>query len=115
MLVQELPAGQWTCGGQDITDRVLPCLARVSVPAGVLSEEARALYVKAMHQAFEEALPSGELRPLQLSVILEEVPDGFWGVNREIWRLPDFTQAAGFQHLRKSKLQSKRSACTADT
>lgn len=102
VLVQELSAGQWTCGGQDVTDRVLPCMARVSVPAGVLDDASRALYVKAMQHAFEQALPAGEQRVLQLSVILEEVPDGFWGVNQQLWRLPDFALAAGFKHLQKS-------------
>lgn len=80
--MQELFAGQWTCGGLDVTDRMLPCMARVSVPAGVLNEASRALYVKAMHHAFAQALPAGERRALQLSVILDEVPDGYWGVNQ---------------------------------
>lgn len=100
VLVQELPAGQWICGGLDVTDLVIPCMARVSVPAGVLDEAARALYVRLLHEAFAQALPAGELRSVQLSVILEEVPDGHWGVNGDVWRLPDFVRAAGFAHLR---------------
>lgn len=102
VVVHELSAGQWTCGGRDVTDHVLPCMARVSVPAGVLNTESRKLYVTAMHHAFEQALPAEDVRALQLSVILEEVPDGFWGVNQQLWSLQDFTLAAGFKHLGKS-------------
>lgn len=102
VLVQELPSGQWTCGGLDVTDRVLPCMVRVSLPAGVLNETGRALYVQLLHDAFVQSLPADEQRPLQLSVILEEVPDGFWGVNQQLWRLPEFVLAAGFKHLQKS-------------
>ena len=101
VLVQELPSGQWTCGAQDVTDRVLPCMARVSLPAGVLNEAGRALYVKLLHDAFMQSLPEDECRALQLSVILEEVPDGLWGVNQQLWRLPDFALAAGFKHLQQ--------------
>ncbi len=33
------------------------------------------------------------------SVMIGDVPDGAWGANGQIWRLPDFAKAAGYKHL----------------
>ncbi|CKU57569.1 Uncharacterised protein [Mycobacterium tuberculosis] len=33
------------------------------------------------------------------SVVLDEVPDGAWGVGGRIWTLPDFARNAGYAHL----------------
>jgi phenylpyruvate tautomerase PptA (4-oxalocrotonate tautomerase family) len=99
VLVTEAGAGAWTCGGLDVTNQVLPCFATIYLPAGVLDEAARTQYIALMQTAFERALPNGERRQLLTSVVLQEVPDGSWGVNGAIWRLPEFARAAGFAHL----------------
>lgn len=99
VLVEEVRPGAWTCGAADLGAHLLPCTARVYVPAGVLDEHSRAAYVQGLHEAFERALPAGEQRRLATSVTLHEVPDGAWGVNGSLWRLPEFAQAAGFAHL----------------
>ena len=39
------------------------------------------------------------MRLLPLSVIMEDVPDGFRGMNQQLWELPEFTMAAGFKYL----------------
>ncbi|MEJ6006116.1 tautomerase [Paucibacter sp. AS339] len=100
VMVEELAAGAWSCGGVDpALLLLLPCWALIYVPAGVLDAEARALYVAQVHAAFQAALPEGESRRLVSSVILHEVPDGCWAANGVIWPLAAMAQAAGYRHL----------------
>lgn len=99
VLVNEAAPGAWTCGGTDATAHVLPCIAMVYVPAGVLDDAARSRYVQQMHDAFERSLPPGDKRRLATSVVLHEVADGAWGASGAIWNLADFAKAAGFAHL----------------
>ena len=99
VVMDETEAGMWTCGGIDMTAQVLPCIAIVYVPAGVLDAPSRALYVKLMHDAFSRALPADDQRQLATSVILHDVADGTWGANGAIWTLVDQTKAAGYAHL----------------
>lgn len=82
-----------------MSTHVLPCIAIVYVPVGVLDEASKALYVKLLHSAFKQALPSDESRQLATSVILHEVANGMWGGNGAIWTLPDLAKAAGYAHL----------------
>jgi phenylpyruvate tautomerase PptA (4-oxalocrotonate tautomerase family) len=99
VLVDELAAGAWTCGGVDLSAQLLPCAVLASVPTGVLDETSRGLFVAGIHTAFKDALPPGDQRRLATSVVIHEVPDGAWGVGGDIWRLPDFARAAGYAHL----------------
>ncbi|NWA25578.1 tautomerase [Pseudomonas gingeri] len=99
VVIDEVDAGGWTCGGVDMMSQLIPCVAMVYVPAGVLDDEARSHYVQLMHAAFEESLPPDEKRQLATSVVLHEVADGAWGGNGAIWHLPQFAKAAGFTHL----------------
>ena len=101
VLIEEVAAGAWTCGGANVTAQMLPCVAQVYLPAGVLDDAARALYVQMLHQAFQQSMPAQDNRKLASSVVLHEVTDGTWGVNGAIWRLPQFAEAAGFAHLRE--------------
>jgi phenylpyruvate tautomerase PptA (4-oxalocrotonate tautomerase family) len=97
--IDEVDPTTWTCGGIDVRERLLPCLVVIYVPEGVLDDASRAIYVDLVHAAFKDALPAAEQRQLATSVILNDVPDGTWGVNGVIWRLPRFVQAAGYAHL----------------
>lgn len=97
--IEEVDAGGWTCGGSDLTSRMLPCMAMVHAPAGVLDEASRATYVQAIHDAFKQAQPEQDERQLATSIVLHDVADGTWGVNGAIWRLPQVAAAAGFLHL----------------
>ncbi|GKS98224.1 tautomerase [Acidovorax sp. SUPP3434] len=99
VLIDEIDPGSWTCGGADLTSQLLPCVAIVHVPAGVLDDASRALYVRELHDAFKHALPPEDTRPLASSVVLHEVADGAWGANGAVWTLPQFAKAAGFIHL----------------
>jgi phenylpyruvate tautomerase PptA (4-oxalocrotonate tautomerase family) len=97
--IDEVEPAAWTCGGIDVRERLLPCLVVIYVPEGVLDDASRAVYVGLVHAAFKNALPAEEQRQLATSVILNDVPDGTWGVNGAIWRLPNFAKAAGYAHL----------------
>lgn len=99
IVIDEAEPGSWTCGGIDVTAQILPCMVRIDVPAGVLDAAARARYVNLVHGALRAAAPSTERRRLSTSVIVHDVPDGCWGANGMVWRLPDFIHAAGFMHL----------------
>ncbi|AOY96019.1 tautomerase [Cupriavidus sp. USMAA2-4] len=100
--VEEVAAGGWTCGGADPGAGLLPCVVQACVPAGVLDDAARAEFVRLVHEAVQAARPAGDTRPLVTSVLLQEVPDGTWGVNGRIWRLADFAAAAGYAHLQQA-------------
>lgn len=100
VVIDEVAPGFWTCGGMDMTAQILPCIAMIYLPAGVLDAATRAHYVGLVHDAFRKALPPADQRRLVTSVIVHDVTEGSWGVNGAIWRLPDFAEAAGFSHLK---------------
>jgi len=99
VIVEEVEAGNWTCGGRDVSAAVIPIFVMVHVPSGVLDQASRALYVKLIDLAFRDALPASEKRKIATSVILNDVADGVWGAGGEIWHLPTFAARAGFEHL----------------
>ncbi|KMW45493.1 tautomerase family protein [Ralstonia insidiosa] len=99
VVVEEVAAGAWWCGGADLSAQIVPCLAFVCVPAGVLDAAARALFVQQMHDAFAQTLPAADGRRTVTSVVLHDVADGTWGVNGALWMLPDFARASGYAHL----------------
>ena len=99
VILEEVPATSWWCGGADVTTQMVPCLAVAHVPAGVLDGAARARFVQQMQEAFAQALPADDARRVVTSVMLHDVADGTWGVNGALWTLPDFARAAGYAHL----------------
>lgn len=99
VLIEEVDSEMWTCGGRDMSVEVLTCLAIVNVPAGVLVNESRALYVKLIHDAFAQSLPPEETRKLATSVILHDIVDGAWGGSGSIWDLQKLSKAAGYEHF----------------
>lgn len=99
VVLDEVEPGMLTCAGVDMTSQLLPCIAVVYVPQGVIDEQTRTLYARNMHEAFLRALPTDEKRRLITSVMLHDVVDGTWGVNGEIWTLPVLARAAGYVHL----------------
>ena len=100
VVVDEIAPGFWTYGEIDVTAQVLPCIAMIYLPAGVLDAATRARYPSLVHDAFRQALPAADQRRLATSVIVHDVMEGSWGANGPIWRLPDFADAAGFAHLK---------------
>ena len=99
LCLEEIESGMFACAGVDMSHQLLPCIAIVYVPSGVLAEQSRTLYHRMIHAALEESLPSGEQRQLVTSVILLDVPDGAWGGNGATLRLADLAKMAGYAHL----------------
>ncbi len=99
VVIEEVELGSWTCGGVDMTAHIIPCIAVIYLPAGVLDAASRSSYVELVHAAFKQALPESEKRQLSTSVMLHDVVDGTWGANGAIWKLPTFAKAVGFTHL----------------
>lgn len=99
VVIEETEAGMWTCGGVDMSSQILTCFAMVNVPSGVLDASTRALYVKLMQDAFKEAQPAEDKRPVVSSVILNDVEEGTWGGNGTIWTLAALSKTAGYAHL----------------
>ena len=99
VLIEEVQADQWLCGGVAPHAQVVPCMVIVKVPAGVLDAPMRQRYVSELHGALQSNLAAGDQRRLLSSIQIEEVVDGTWGANGEIWHLADFTRAAGYGHL----------------
>ena len=99
VLIEEVQADEWLCGGVAPHARFVPCMVVVKVPAGVLDAPMRQRYVSELHGALQSNLAAGDQRRLLSSIQIEEVVDGTWGANGEIWHLADFTRAAGYGHL----------------
>jgi len=98
IVVEEVKAGNWTCGGVDMSSQAVPVIVQVYVPHGVLDRETRNRYAAGIHRSLRAAVP-GEARRILVSSIFHEVPDGMWGINESIWRLHDFARHAGYMHL----------------
>ncbi len=97
--IDEVAQGMFTCGGVDMGNQVLACIAMVYLPTGVLDGASRTSYVAAVHTAFAALMATDDKRQLATSVVLHEIPEGQWGANGHLWRLPDFAKAAGYAHL----------------
>lgn len=113
VVIDEVEQGNWTLGGVDVLAQMLPCIAVVHVPAGVLDATSRAHYVQLMNDAFRQALPADDQRVLLTSVLLNDVADGTWGVNGAIWDLPMLARAAGFEHLQHLVASERRMSAAA--
>lgn len=99
VVIDEVEPGMLSCAGVDMTSQLLPCIALVYVPQGVLDAPSRALYVQRVHAAFAQVKPLTDKRRLVTSVMLHDVVDGTWGASGDIWTLPEFAKAAGYGHL----------------
>jgi phenylpyruvate tautomerase PptA (4-oxalocrotonate tautomerase family) len=99
VLIEEVRAADWLCGGISMHAHAIPCIVLVKVPAGVLDEPMRRDYVLALHQAIEKSAEPDDGRMLMTSIQLTDIADGTWGANGSHWRLADFTRAAGYGHL----------------
>lgn len=97
--IDEFKPGTFFAGGADPLAHVIPVVVFFHYPAGVLDETARTEAVRLLHEVIAAAKPAGDPRAIGTSVILTEVPDGAWGGNGALLRLPDLARAAGYKHL----------------
>lgn len=101
VIAEDIPPGYWRCGGSDDFLHFIPCLVQILAPAGVLDEQHRSRYAAVVHQAIQESLALPDTQRLAASIIVSDVADGTWGPNGQLWRLPQFVEAAGYSHLRE--------------
>jgi len=99
ILAEEVPSGQWICGGRSDFQQFIPCLVQILAPAGVLDEPHRARYAQVVNQAIVDALALPSTLRLAASIMVTDVADGSWGPNGELWQLPQFVKAAGYAHF----------------
>jgi phenylpyruvate tautomerase PptA (4-oxalocrotonate tautomerase family) len=102
VVIEEIKAGRFFAGGHDAVAHVLPVIVLFHVPAGVIDEAGRAEAVRLIQAAVAAARSDGDRRPVMTSVIVSEVADATWGVSGALWRLSDFTKAAGYKHLQRA-------------
>lgn len=99
VVVDEVEPRLFAVAGIDMSEHIVPCIAVVYVPEGVLDDTSRTLYLKLMHDAFKNSMPASETRRLATSVILNTVVDGTWGGNGMMLHLADLAKSAGYKHL----------------
>ena len=99
VLIEAVQADNWLCGGVGPHAHVVPCIVMVKVPAGVLDAPMRQRYVRGLHGAIKSSLAPDDQRQLLTSIQIQDVVDGTWGANGDVWQLADFTRAAGYGHL----------------
>ncbi|HEX7643941.1 MAG TPA: tautomerase [Burkholderiaceae bacterium] len=100
VLIEGIAPGCWTCGGVDMTTKLLPVMLQIHVPAGVIDDPGREAYAAAISSAVKSVF-SDEPRRIVISTVFSEVPDGFWGVGDKIWRLDEFARHARYRHLQQ--------------
>lgn len=99
VLIEEIKAGSFLMGGNDLTARLLPVMIEFYVPKGVLDDTSRADASRLMQAAITEAKAEGDPRPVVMSLIMCDVPDRTWGVAGALWQLDDFIKSSGYKHL----------------
>lgn len=99
VIIEEVKAGCFLLGGNDLTARVLPVVVMFHAPGGVLDPAARAEASRLMQAAVMAAKPDSDPRPVVTSLIMSDVPDGTWGVSGALWQLDDFVKSSGYKHL----------------
>lgn len=99
VIIEEVKAGCFPLGGNDLTARVLPAMVMFHVPRGVLDDASRAEAARLMQAAVPAAKPDSDPRPVVTSLIISDVPDGTWGVSGALWQFDDFVKSSGYKHL----------------
>jgi phenylpyruvate tautomerase PptA (4-oxalocrotonate tautomerase family) len=98
LLLDRREAGSIRWGGQIADGVIRAVFVRHTVSEGVLDPVRRDRFARAVHDAATDASP-GDERLLHTSVIFDEVPEGRWGRDGKVVRLPEIASVAGFEHL----------------
>lgn len=99
MLWHQLAPGEVLWGAEVLDDDVRAVFADYLVGDGVLDPVRRARFAAELHRAAEVDAPPGDARRTFTSVVFSEVPEGRWGRDGALQRLPAMAHAAGFLHL----------------
>jgi phenylpyruvate tautomerase PptA (4-oxalocrotonate tautomerase family) len=99
VLWHQLARGEVLWGGEVLDDGMRAVFADYTVGDGVLDPVRRARFAADLHRAAALHAPPNDPRLTFTSVVFTDVPEGRWGRDGLILRLPEMAHAARFQHL----------------
>jgi phenylpyruvate tautomerase PptA (4-oxalocrotonate tautomerase family) len=99
VLWHQLEPGEVRWGGEVLDDGVRAVFADYVVGDGVLDPVRRARFAADLHRAAELHAARDDARHTFTSVVFTDVPEGRWGRDGLLLRLPAMAHAAGFLHL----------------
>ena len=104
MFIEEHPVDHFYAGGVSGEALVRGVFLHLHVGVGVMDGARRAQLIADVHAAIEQvarnASAAGDRRHIATSVVITDVPEGFWGQQGGVRRLPQMAAIAGFEHLR---------------
>jgi hypothetical protein len=95
---QQPPSTVWW-GGNVADSVVRGVFVTLTVSDGVLDPVRRDRFAADLDAAAKTATRPGDDRILHTSVVFNEVPEGRWGRDGRVVRLPEMAAVAGFEHL----------------
>lgn len=99
LLWHQLVPGEVLWGGEVLDDGIRAVFAEHTVSDGVLDPVRRARFAADLHRDATRHAPQDDARRTFTSVVFTDVPEGRWGRDGTVVRLPAMAHAAGFQHL----------------
>jgi len=103
LFIEEHPAGLFYAGGLLGESLVRGVFLHLHVGVGVMDGARRAQFIADVHAAVEHVARNGngtsDHRYISTSVVITDVPEGFWGQQGSVRRLPQMATVAGFKHL----------------
>jgi phenylpyruvate tautomerase PptA (4-oxalocrotonate tautomerase family) len=95
----DVEVGDVYWGARSAHELIRSVFADYHVSDGVLDAARREAFADAFHAAAIDAMPVGDDRLTSTSVVFVDVPEGRWGRDGSVQRLPAMAAAAGFEHL----------------
>jgi phenylpyruvate tautomerase PptA (4-oxalocrotonate tautomerase family) len=103
LFIDEHAAGRFYAGGRPGEALVRGVFLHLHVGVGVMDGARRAQLIADVHAAVDQVARNGDAgdrRRVVTSVVVTDVPEGFWGQDGSVRRLPQMAAVAGFEHLR---------------
>lgn len=99
VVVDETPTKNILIGGQALVPTMIPVIVRFCVPEGVFDDERKQIAVEKIHSTILFIASEEQKQVVLTSIIIDTIGDGDWGCQGEVWKLPNFAAAAGYEHL----------------
>jgi phenylpyruvate tautomerase PptA (4-oxalocrotonate tautomerase family) len=99
VVVHDQEPGSILFGAGPLDSQVRAVFVDFVCSAGVLDAARKDRFAAELQAAAEATTRPDDRRPMYTSVIFHEIPEGDWGREGAIRRLPEMARAAGFAHL----------------
>lgn len=99
VLWSDIEPGDVYWGARSAHELIRSVFADYHVSDGVLDAARREAFANAFHAAALDSMAVGDERLTSTSVVFVDVPEGRWGRDGQVQRLPAMAAAAGFEHL----------------